>query len=331
MAVAAIRIQDLVHRFGEVTAIDHLSLEISRGEFFGVLGPNGAGKTTLIKILSTLLRPTSGSAEVAGFSTVKRPDEVRRRIGVVFQEPSLDVRMTAQENLWLHATVYGVPREERRERIAAVLAVVELGSRANSLVETFSGGMKRRLELARGFIHRPALLFLDEPSLGLDTQARRRMWEYLEELNRLSATTVILTTHSMEEADRMCHRVAIVDRGRIVALDAPDRLKALLGGDVVTLESDGDIGPLADELRRKPWVKSLSERDSVVDLATEGGARRIPEIVAVASTLEVPLNAVNLRTPSLEDVFLHFTGRSMSDDGPDDLELRFPLRGMGLR
>ncbi len=321
-AMTAIRVERLVRRFGTLAAVDGVSFDVREGELFGILGPNGAGKTTLISILSTLLRPTSGRAEVAGFPVVERPDDVRRSIGVVFQEPSLDTRLTARENLALHAAVYGVPKDERRPRIAEMLAMVELEERADSLVETFSGGMRRRLELARGFTHRPKVLFLDEPSLGLDAQTRRRMWEYIERLNREQVTTVILTTHYMEEADRLCGRIAILDRGRIVALDSPERLKATLGGDVVTLGTTGETAGLADHLRAQRWATAVRRFADAVELTTDGGARRIPDIVSAAQDLGVVLTSVNLRTPSLEDVFLHFTGRSIGN-GEVDAEARF--------
>ena len=320
--MSAIRVESLVKRFGMLAAVDGLSFEVHEGELFGILGPNGAGKTTLINILSTLLRPTSGYAEVAGFSVLQRPDDVRRSIGVVFQETSLDSRLTARENLALHAAVYHVPRTERRQRIAEMLAMVELEDRADSLVETFSGGMRRRLELARGFTHRPRVLFLDEPSLGLDAQTRRRMWDNIERLNREEATTVILTTHYMEEADKLCGRVAILDRGRIVALDSPERLKATLGGDVVTLETAGETAALAAHLRGQPWVKAVRESGGILDLTTEKSAQRIPDIVSAAQSLGVVLTTVNLRRPSLEDVFLQYTGRSISN-GEVDVAERF--------
>jgi len=327
----AIRVEGLVRRFGDIVALDGLSFEIGEGELFGILGPNGAGKTTLINILSTLLRPSAGSADVAGFSVLDRPDDVRKSIGVVFQESSLDTRLTARENLSLHAAVYRVPRAERRQRIADMLAMVELEDRADSLVETFSGGMRRRLELARGFTHRPRVLFLDEPSLGLDAQTRRRIWEHIDQWNREQATTVILTTHYMEEADRLCGRVAILDRGRIAALDSPERLKALLGGDVVTLETSDRSGALAAALRQRPWIKAVMERDGVLDLSTEQGAQRIPDIVSAAQDLGIPLASVNLHRPSLEDVFLHFTGRSMREESANDLARRFPMGRAGLQ
>ncbi len=318
----AIRVDNLVKRFDEVVAVDALSFEVDDGELFGVLGPNGAGKTTLLNILSTLLRPTSGYAEVAGFSVVARPDDVRRNLGMVFQEPSLDTRLTARENLSLHAAVYGVPRAERRRCIADMLAMVDLEDRGDSLVETFSGGMRRRLELARAFLHRPRVLFLDEPSLGLDARTRRRIWASIEDWNRHRGTTVILTTHYMEEADGLCGRVAILDCGRIAAMDSPNRLKATLGGDVVTVAATGATGALATHLRGQPWAKAVRELDYGLELTTERGAQRIPDIVSAAQEIGLALTSVNLRTPSLEDVFLHFTGRSIGGEEPE-IETRF--------
>lgn len=324
LRMTAIRVEQLVKRFGQVSAVAGLSFEVAEGELFGILGPNGAGKTTLINVLSTLLQPTSGSAEVAGFSVVDRPDDVRRNIGVVFQETTLDTRLTGRENLLLHAMMYGVPRASRRETLAAVLALVELEDRSDTLVENYSGGMKRRLEIARGFIHHPRVLFLDEPTLGLDAQTRRRIWGYIGRLNREKGTTVILTTHYMEEADSLCRRIAIVDRGRIVALDTPERLKSALGGDVITLESAGSCEDLLRVLRESPWIAAVTHRDHRFNLTMEHGDQRIPAIMSMARETGASVLSVNLRKPSLEDVFLHFTGRSIQESGRDN-EDRFPM------
>jgi ABC-2 type transport system ATP-binding protein len=320
----AIRVENLLRRFGEVVAVDHLSFEVAEGELFGILGPNGAGKTTLINVLSTLLRPTSGHAEVAGFSVVDRPDDVRRNIGVVFQETTLDTRLTGRENLLLHAMMYGVPRSSRKERLADALALVELEDWGDAPVAKYSGGMKRRLEIARGFVHFPRILFLDEPTLGLDAQARRRVWSSIRELNRDRGTTIILTTHYMEEADHLCRRVAIVDRGRLVALDAPERLKSTLGGDVVTLETEGDIERLLGALREPSWIGAVAHHGGQLTLTVEHGDRRIPEIVSMAREAGASIVSVNLRKPSLEDVFIHLTGRPIREPDGED-EDRFPL------
>ncbi len=309
----AIWIENLVKRYADVVALDGVSFEVDDGELFGILGPNGAGKTTLVNILSTLLRPTSGNATVAGYDVLKNQDAVRRNIGVVFQDTSLDTKLTGRENLLFHAIMYGIPRAVRRQRLAEVLSLVELQDRDHALVGTYSGGMKRRLEIARGLLHHPRVLFLDEPTFGLDAQTRRRIWAYLQRLNRDEGVTIILTTHYMEEADHLCRRVAIVDRGRIVALDTPSRLKSQLGGDVVVLETADENDELATLLRAAPWITAVKRYGSRLSLTMESADRRIPELMAMAREAGSAVISVNLHKPSFEDVFLHFTGRSMRD------------------
>jgi len=224
-----IRVQNLVRRFGEVAAVDDVSFEVRRGEIFAFLGPNGAGKTTTIKMLTTLLRPTSGSLELDGLDPVRDREQVRKRIGVVFQDPSLDQDLTAWENLEIHGVLYGVPRKLRRERAAALLKDFELWERRDGQVKEFSGGMRRRLEIARGLLHTPKVLFLDEPTLGLDPQSRNQMWTQVKELNADESVTVFLTTHYMDEADRVADRIAVIDHGRIVAIGSPAELKERTG------------------------------------------------------------------------------------------------------
>ncbi len=220
-----IKVQNLVKRFGEVAAVDDVSFEVERGEVFAFLGPNGAGKTTTIKMLTTLLRPTSGRLELDGLDPTVRRDEVRRRFGVVFQDPSLDQELTAWENMEIHGVLYGVPRRERRARAEELLRLFELWERRDSLVKTFSGGMRRRLEIARGLLHTPKVLFLDEPTLGLDPQSRNQMWTHVKKLNESDQVTVFLTTHYMDEAERVADRIAVIDHGRIVATGSPAELK----------------------------------------------------------------------------------------------------------
>jgi len=318
--VDAIRVENLVKTFNGFTAVDCISFTVREGELFGLLGPNGAGKTTTINMLSTLLRPTSGSATVAGFDVAGDRDSVRNSIGVVFQEPALDGKLTGRENLEFHTMMYGIGKAERRRRIDEVLSLVELTDKAGTLVEKYSGGMKRRLEIARGLTHRPKVLFLDEPTLGLDTQTRRHIWEYIRKLNREAGVTIILTTHYMEEADFLCGRIAIMDRGKFVALDAPGRLKDILGGDVVSLELEGDAAALLDALGRQDWVKRSKFHADVLSLTMEKGERRIPELVMLAQEKGVTVNCVNLRKPSLEDVFLHFTGRTIREQEANQSE-----------
>jgi len=328
----AIRVDGLVKTFDGFTAVDGVSFAVAEGELFGLLGPNGAGKTTTINMLSTLLRPTAGGATVAGFDVVRDRDAVRRSIGIVFQEPALDGRLTGRENLEFHTMMYGLGKAERRSRIDEVLALVELTDKASTLVDKYSGGMKRRLEIARGLTHRPKVLFLDEPTLGLDAQTRRHIWDYVHKLNREAGVTIILTTHYMEEADFLCARVAIMDHGAFAAIDAPDRLKDLLGGDVVSLELEGDAAAFVDRLAGVDWVKRSKRHDGTLSLTMERGERRIPELVMLAQQSGAAVICVNLRKPSLEDVFLHFTGRTIREQEASQSERnRAMIMRHGLR
>lgn len=326
--MSAIKVRELVKKFNGFTAVDSLSFDVPYGELFGLLGPNGAGKTTTINILSTLLKPTSGYAEVAGFDIRNRKDEVRKSIGIVFQDPTLDTKLTGKENLLFHAMLYGIEKEEAEKRIKEVLELVELQDRANTLVEKYSGGMKRRLEIARGLIHRPKVLFLDEPTLGLDAQTRRRIWDYIKNLNKEIGITMILTTHYMEEADYLCDRIAIIDRGKIVAIDNPDNLKNMVGGDVVSIEIEGDTKNYLEKLKELKWIKSLMVQNGILRMTMEMGERKIPSLINLAEKSGVRVNSVNLRKPSLEDVFLFFTGREMRDEEGESERREWTIRLM---
>lgn len=326
--MSAIKVRELVKKFNGFTAVDSLSFDVPYGELFGLLGPNGAGKTTTINILSTLLKPTSGYAEVAGFDIRNRKDEVRKSIGIVFQDPTLDTKLTGKENLLFHAMLYGIEKEEAEKRIKEVLELVELQDKANTLVEKYSGGMKRRLEIARGLIHRPKVLFLDEPTLGLDAQTRRRIWDYIKNLNKEIGITMILTTHYMEEADYLCDRIAIIDRGKIVAIDNPDNLKNMVGGDVVSIEIEGDTKNYLEKLKELKWIKSLMVQNGILRMTLEMGERKIPSLINLAEKSGVRVNSVNLRKPSLEDVFLFFTGREMRDEEGESERREWTIRAM---
>ena len=316
----AIKVEDLTKTFNKnFNAVDHISFTVEEGELFGLLGPNGAGKTTIINMLTTLLKPTSGYAEVAGHSIVKERDAVRNAIGIVFQETALDNRLTGFENLEFHSVMYNMGKEERREQISEVLEIVELSDKADLLVEKYSGGMKRRLEIARGLIHKPKVLFLDEPSLGLDTQTRRHIWDYIGRLNR-EKVTVVLTTHYMEEADYLCGRVAIVDHGKIVALDTPKNLKDSLGGDVVAMELAENGVDLGEGYRGYDWVKGIDRHDSTLDLKVSNADKHLPEIFAIAERRSVTINSINIRKPSLEDVFLKYTGKTIRESEASQAE-----------
>jgi ABC-2 type transport system ATP-binding protein len=328
MSDDAIKVESLTKQFNGFVAVDHISFAVKKGELFGLLGPNGAGKTTTINMLSTLLKATSGYGEVAGFDISRNKDDIRRSIGVVFQEPALDIKLTGKENLEFHAMMYGISKEERRKRINQVLELVELMDKAKVLVEKYSGGMKRRLEIARGLIHKPKVLFLDEPTLGLDAQTRRHIWDYIKKLNKEGGVTIILTTHYMEEADYLCDRVAIIDYGKFVAMDTPARLKDILGGDVVSMEVDGNADALISQIKSFAWVKNMTRHNETLSLTMEKGERRIPELVRTAQKIGVNVTCINLRKPSLEDVFLHFTGRTIrgEEGGQNDRHRQMTIR-----
>lgn len=316
--MGVIEIRSLTKKFDELVAVDNVSLSVERGELFGLLGPNGAGKTTIINMLTTLLKPTSGTAEIAGYDIGKDPAGVRRNIGIVFQDTSLDLGLTGMENLEFHAMMYDIKSEERRKRIDELLAVVGLSDKAGTLVEYYSGGMKRRLEIARGLIHRPEVLFLDEPTLGLDAQTRRKIWDYIKRLNDDFSTTIILTTHYMEEADYLCDRIAVIDNGNIIALDTPVNLKNRLEGEKVLLDVDIEAaGTIVSVLEDKPWVRGLECEDCSISLTITDGNVNIPEIFRLAHSAGIDINSVSLHKPSLEDVFIQLTGSSIREESGD--------------
>ena len=287
---------------GDIKAVDGVSLSIKEGEVFGLLGPNGAGKTTTLHMLSTILKPTSGEAKVNGFDVVKQPGRVRESIGIVFQDPSSDELLTGYENLRMHALLYGVPGSIRRQRIDEVLELVDLNNRRNDLLKNYSGGMRRRLEIARGLLHRPKVLFLDEPTLGLDPQTREHIWEYIERLVHDEKLTIIITTHYMDEADRLCDRIAIMDKGAIIVLDTPDELKRGLGGDIIKIQAKA---PNLSALEALTYVKLVEASGEEVTLTVIDAGFHIQEILSVIGKVD----SVELRPPSLSDVFLKYTGR----------------------
>jgi len=306
--VDIVEVERLVRRYGPLTAVDGISFQVGAGEVFGFLGPNGAGKSTTIGMLCTLLRPTEGRATVNGFDVGRQADEVRRSIGLIFQDPSLDNYLTAQENLDFHAFAYDVPSFEARERSNELLEMVELADRRNDLVKTFSGGMKRRLEVARGLLHRPRILFLDEPTLGLDPQTRGHIWRYILGLREREGVTLFLTTHYMDEAEN-CDRIAIIDHGKIVALDTPSNLKACVGGDVVVLKTD-DNAHAEQEIRARFGLESET-RDGELRLEVPRGDEFIPALVR---GLSGRIASVDVHRPTLDDVFLKLTGRAIREE-----------------
>jgi ABC-2 type transport system ATP-binding protein len=300
-------VDDLRKRFGEIEAVRGVTFEVAAAEMFGFLGPNGAGKSTTISILCTLRRPTSGKARVAGVDVVDEPLRVRSHIGLVFQDTTLDEYLTAAENLHFHAKLYGVPRSAIGRRVDAVLDMVGLADRSDSLVGTFSGGMKRRLEIARGLLHSPRVLFLDEPTVGLDPQTRGRIWEYIDELRRREAITIFVTTHYMDEAER-CDRIAIIDHGQLVAIDSPDALKAAIGKDRVELQVD-DAGSAIAALASRFGITATTSEDAVVFHVAHGD-EFVPRLV---TELGLPIRSIRVARPTLDDVFMNYTGRTIRD------------------
>ncbi len=292
-------VDKLVKEFGNFRAVDEVSFEVEEGEIFGLLGPNGAGKTTVVMILATLLKPSSGKALIAGHDVVKEPSMVRKRIGIVFQETTLDLELTAKENLDFHARLYGLRKEERKRRIDEVLELVELTEKANIAVKKFSGGMKRRLEIARGLLHFPRVLFLDEPTLGLDAISRRKIWEYIVEAKK--DTTIFLTTHYIEEAEKLCDRVAIMNHGKIVAIDKPERLMDSAGS-VIVLEGEG-----LENLREFLGEYSFRIFGNTIRIYAKNGSKVLPEIISLANEKGAKIDSAKVEKQSLEDVFIQLT------------------------
>lgn len=311
MGPAVIETKDLRKRFGDAAAVDGLDLRVERGEILGLLGPNGAGKTTTTKILITLLRPDSGTASVLGLDVVTRADEVRRRLGYVPQELTADTYLTGLENLRLFASLYGVPRGETEARIGELVRLVALEGHEGKLVRTYSGGMRKKLDIACGLLHRPEVVFLDEPSLGLDVAARRAVWDHVLEMKR-TGVTVFLCTNAMDEAERLCDRIAILDRGRIVASGTPSELKSGLGGDVVTVTPeparDGDLERLERALRPLPFVKSTKTDGRSLLVYVERNETALPRVLESAREAGVSVGSLSYSQPHLDDVFLKHTG-----------------------
>ncbi len=309
--MAIIETRGLTKTFGRIRAVDALDLSIEKGEIFGLLGPNGAGKTTTIGILCTIVRPSSGTALVAGHDVVKSPEEVRRRVGIVFQDPTLDTVLTGRENLELHGRLYGIPRWERKKRIDELLELVDLRDRADDVTRAYSGGMRRRLELARGLLHRPAVLFLDKPTLGLDPQTRARTWEYIKRMAESEQTTVVLTTHYMEEAEQVCDRIGIIDHGRVIALGRPSELKEALGGYMVVLRVRD---PPVERIRALSYVSDVKLNNGAVEIAMREAHLHLPDLLSRVPGVE----CVETRVPTLNDVFIKLTGRDIRDGGTED-------------
>ena len=317
-----IEVENLMRKFGDLTAVDGVTFHVNPGEVFGFLGPNGAGKTTAIGMLCTLLRPTSGLALVNGFDIRTDQARVRQSIGLIFQDPSLDDKLSGRENLKFHAMLYDVPADVLVKRSEQLLDMVDLSERADEVAMHYSGGMKRRLEIVRGLLHRPSDLFLDEPTLGLDPQTRLHIWEYLLTLREREGVTMFMTTHYMEEAEH-CDRIAIIDQGKIVGLGTPEALKGMVGGDVVTVRTD-DNDRVAAMLQQSLGIETRIDPEGGLIIETSHGDQFIPEMMRVIGECDetVHVNSVHLRRPTLEDVFIKLTGRAIREqdfDKKDDM------------
>jgi ABC-2 type transport system ATP-binding protein len=323
----AISVSDLRKRYDDFEAVKGVSFEVGAAEVFGFLGPNGAGKSTTINMLCTLTKPTSGEASVAGHDVVTERDDVRRNIGLVFQDPTLDGYLTAAQNLKLHAELYGVPSELVEPRMEQVLRMVGLWERRDGTVQTFSGGMRRRLEIARGLMHSPRVLFLDEPTIGLDPQTRRSIWSYIRELQEREEITIFMTTHYMDEAE-WCDRIAIMDKGEIVALDTPESLKAAIGTDRVTIQTDDNDATIA-ALRRIFDIEG-KVAEGAVSFGVAEGETFVPRLFA---ELDLPIRGVSVSRPTLDDVFMSFTGSTIRDaeEDPSKMRNRVMMQMMGGR
>ena len=312
----AIETKSLVKKFGSVTAVDDISFNVDEGEIFGFLGPNGAGKSTTMMILTTLLKPTSGQAIVAGYDVVSQAKKVRENIGYVQQEIAVDEYLTGRENLLLEARLNHIPKNLIDQRIDEVLELIELKDKQDQAVVTFSGGMRKRLDIAGGLLHRPKVLVLDEPTVGLDIQTRRKIWEYIKQIHKEFNMTIFLSTHYMEEADKLCDRVGIIDYGKIQAIDSPQSMKNALGDEVVSFRIDDGIenSNLVPQLKTISLVKDVSTKNNQIVVYTTKGAELIPQIFQLTSNLKIKINEISLTQPTLDDVFISYTGHELRDD-----------------
>jgi len=311
----AITVSGITKKFGTITAVDDVSFEVSEGEFFGFLGPNGAGKTTLIRMLTTLLKPTSGSAVVACCDVAKEPAAVRHEIGVVPQAMTSDLDLTGYENMDIYARFYSIRSKQRKERISYLLDMVGLTLRANDLVAAYSGGMRRRLEIARVLVHKPRILFLDEPTIGLDPQSRRVVWGLLEKLMEDNSLTIFLTTHYMDEAEALCKRVAIIDSGKIIAIGSPDELKSQIpGNDIVSLSLSSLPEDIIEKVKTLPFVHKIIVEDDYIRVYVDSGAKNLPLLIDEVRSSGGAVLSASVHEQSLEDVFIHFTGKSIREE-----------------
>ena len=311
----SIETKSLTKSFGDVTAVDDISFSVKTGEIFGFLGPNGAGKSTTIMILTTLLKPTSGKALISDFDVLNNPKKVRENIGYVQQETTVDEYLTGRENLVLQAKLNHIPNNEIDSRIDEVLELIELVDKQNEPVVTYSGGMRKRLDIAGGLLHRPKVLFLDEPTVGLDIQTRRKIWEYIKKIHEEFEMTIFLTTHYMEEADQLCDRIGIIDGGKIQVIDTPENMKNAMGNEVISIVFDGkNSDSFLSELQKIEFVNKINQDDSKLTLFASNGTEVIPKIFHIATELEIKITSISLTQPTLDDVFISYTGHEIRDD-----------------
>jgi len=315
-ALNSIETISLTKSFGDVIAVNGISFSVKKGEIFGFLGPNGAGKSTTIMILTTLLKTTSGQALISGFDVMKNPKQVRENIGYVQQEITVDEYLTGRENLLLQAKLNHIPKNEVEKRIDEVLDLIELSDKQNKSVGTYSGGMRKRLDIAGGLLHRPTVLFLDEPTVGLDIQTRRKIWKYLKKIHDEYDMTIFLTTHYMEEADQLCDRIGIIDGGKIQVIDSPKNLKKAMGNEVISiiLEEGENHDHFLSELKKIEFVNKINEDGSKLTLFASNGTEVIPKIFQISSELKIKITSISLTEPTLDDVFISYTGHEIRDD-----------------
>ena len=303
--------------FGDLKAVNDISFSVKDGEIFGFLGPNGAGKSTTMMILTTLLKPTSGQALVSGFDVRENPKEVRQRIGYVQQETTVDEYLTGRENLVLQARLNHIPKNQIDKNIDEVLELIELSDKQNEPVVNYSGGMRKRLDIAGGLLHRPKVLFLDEPTVGLDIQTRRKIWEYIKKIHKEFDMTIFLTTHYMEEADQLCDRIGIIDEGKIQVIDSPENMKNAMGKEVISLKIEDGVAKVhfIEELEKIELVNKINKDDEKIVLFASKGTEVIPKIFQIASTMKIKITSISLTSPTLDDVFISYTGHEIRDEG----------------
>ena len=310
----SVETRSLSKSFGTVNAVNDISFAVESGEIFGFLGPNGAGKSTTIMILTTLLKPTSGQALVFGFDVMTQPKQVRQSIGYVQQESTVDEYLTGRENLLLQARLNHIPKDQIDKRIDDVLELIELSDKQNDPVVTYSGGMRKRLDIAGGLLHRPKVLFLDEPTVGLDIQTRRKIWEYIKKIHKEFEMTIFLTTHYMEEADQLCDRIGIIDRGEIQVIDSPENMKNAMGNEVISLTFENGNSDFLSQLRQIDLIKKINEDNNKLTIFASKGTEVIPKIFQISSELQIKIISISLTQPTLDDVFISYTGHEIRDD-----------------